>query len=74
MLKAMVYTWLRESYNDLGRRIGAACKKVGLSLRDAEPITLELIGECFQIMKADIEKENQKEKGDSKSEGIGFKS
>lgn len=62
LLKVLIYTWLKESYNELGRKIGPACKKIGLSLKDTEPMILDLINECFHVMKADIEKECQKGK------------
>lgn len=52
--------WLRDSCGDLGRKIGPACKKTGLSLKEVEPVILDLINECFQVMKTDIEKESQK--------------
>jgi len=75
LLKVMVYAWLKEAYCDLGRKLGPACKKIGLSLKDAEPLMLELTHECFQLMKTENEKEyGQRNAGsEKKAEGIGFK-
>lgn len=33
LLKVMIYTWLKESYGELGRRLGPACKKMGFKCK-----------------------------------------